>query len=608
MNKQADIPIPLSTVSLIGLAKGTLSLAILLSMASAALSILPMWLIYGIVTELSQTAPDMSYIWQQIGWIALALLLRWALMALAHVQAHTGAFRIQHLLKLAMARRLGEVPLAFFSQRGSGSLRRTMTDDVNSLEGFYAHMLPDAVASATIPLVAIILLLSADWRLGLATLIPVPLALLAQWWFMRNSGERMREWSALQKRIADQVGEYIRGIHVVKTFGLSARSFGELATAIHGAVDWVRGYTREAASGWVIFTALITASLIVVAPLGAYLAINGQLAFATLVLFLLLSPSVLSPLLRLTFTFGEQTQRLEAMERIGNILAAKPLSDNAVSDLPQQNLALTFDKVCQRYDQQQVLKDVSFNAPGGQLTAIVGASGSGKSTLLRLVARLYEYESGSVNVGGKAVTDWPLDELLGRISIVFQDVFLFHGSVRDNLRMARPQASEEELIEAAKAARAHDFIQALPQGYETMLGERGARLSGGERQRISIARALLKDAPILLLDEATASVDADNEVYIQQALNELCRNRTVLMIAHRLHTVMHAQQIVVMDEGQVAGCGSHDELLRDCPAYQHLWQAYQNVRHWTLKSTTSIPQANSTFNEANASAEQETEQ
>jgi ATP-binding cassette subfamily B protein len=225
---------------------------------------------------------------------------------------------------------------------------------------------------------------------------------------------------------------------------------------------------------------------------------------------------------------------------------------------------------------------VSFRAEAGSLTALVGASGSGKSTLVRLLPRLYEYESGSVRVGGLDVRDWPLDALLSRIGIVFQEVFLFHGTVAENLRLARPAATQDELEAAAHAARAHDFIMALPQGYDTPLGERGARLSGGERQRLSIARALLKNAPILLLDEATASIDAENEAAIQAALQTLCRDRTVLMIAHRLRTVMHADRIVVLDAGRVAGIGRHDDLLRECAVYRKLWNDHEAARDWAL--------------------------
>lgn len=577
---------PLSLTRLLGLAPGPVAVSIVCAMLAAGLSILPLWLIYRMVVELEGVSPSMTFIWQQIALIALVLMLRWALMAVSHVQAHKGAFRIQHRLKLAMVRRLGEVPLSFFSGRGSGPLRRVVNDDANSMEGFFAHMLPDIAASATVPVLAAALLMAVDWPLGLAAVAPLPLALLGQWWFMRGSGKRMRQWSELQQRIAGQVSEYIRGIHLIKTYGLSARSFGELALAIRGAVDWVSGFARQSSGAWVVFVALLGSGLVIVAPWGAWRALNQDLELSTLVLFLLVAPTVLSPLLRLTFAVGEQAQRQEALKRIGDILEAPPLQQAHADGLPATGLAIEFRNVSQRYHDNWVLDGVSFTASAGQLTAIVGASGAGKSTLLSVVARLYEYQRGEILVGGREIREWPLDELLQRFGVVLQEVFLFHGSVRDNLRMARPSASDEDIEQAARAARAHDFITGLPEGYDTDIGERGARLSGGERQRISIARALLKDAPILLLDEATASIDADNEVYIQQALNRLCRNRTVLMIAHRLATIRHADRIVVMDEGRVVGCGRHEQLLATCEAFRRLWAADQQARQWTLGSTT----------------------
>ncbi|MFA5495057.1 MAG: ABC transporter ATP-binding protein [Porticoccaceae bacterium] len=575
---------PQTFPGLIGLARRELGWAVATAVLSAALSVAPFWFLYRIAIELFSAQPDLREVWH-LAWWALGLLaLRWALMAVSHVLAHTGAFAVQHRLRLGMARRLGEVPLSFFAGRGSGSLRRTLTDDVNSLEGFLAHMLPDAVASAAVPLAALALLFAADWRLALAALAPLPLALAAQAWMMRGSAVRMREWSALQKRIADQVGEYVRGVHVVKSFGLDARSFGELADALRGAATWVAGYARSSSSGWVLFTGLLSANLVVVAPLGAWLHARGMLDLPTYVLFLLVAPAVPLPLLRLTFTFGEQMQRAEALGRINDVLAAPGLAEPADARVPEGPLDLEFIDVRHRYGERLALDGVSFRAEAGRLTALVGASGSGKSTLARLLPRLYEFESGSVRVGGVDVREWPLDALLARLGIVFQDVFLLHGSVAENLRLARPDASDAQVEAAARAAQAHDFIMALPQGYATPLGERGARLSGGERQRLSIARALLKDAPILLLDEATASVDAENEALIQQALDELCRDRSVLMIAHRLRTVMHADRIVVMAQGRVAGQGRHDELLLDCPDYQRLWRDHEAARDWSLGS------------------------
>jgi len=599
MSSPRPIPSPLNFRALLGLAAWPLGGAIVTAIGSAALSIAPLWFIYRIAVELFAPLPDSAEVWRLASWAVALLLLRWALMVASHVLAHTGAFAIQHRLRVGMARHLGKVPLSFFSGRGAGSLRRTLTDDVNGLEGFFAHMLPDMVAAAAVPLVACSLLFIADWRLALAALAPLPFALLAQVWWMRGMGERMREWADLQKRIANQVGEYVRGVHVVKSFGLDARSFGELAAAVRGAVSWVEDYARSTAGGWVLFSALLTANLVVVAPLGAWLHMQGTLDLATYVLFLLVAPSVLAPLLRLMFALSEQVQRVQAVERISAVLATEPLresSDDIAAKIPAASapLDIEFSGVSHRYgDSGLAVSDVSFRARAGQLTALVGTSGSGKSTLVRLVARLYEFESGALRVGKMDVREWPLDTLLARLGIVFQEVFLFDGTVRENLALARPEATNAQIEAAARAACAHEFICALPQGYDTPLGERGARLSGGERQRISIARALLKNAPVLLLDEATASVDAESEAEIRQALAVLCRGRTVLMIAHRLHSVIHADQIVVMDGGRVAGQGTHTELLRDCTAYQQLWGDHEAARDWSLGRETeaSAPSA-----------------
>lgn len=573
---------PLNFFRLLFIAPWSLAFAIVTGIGSAALSIAPCWLIYLMAVEIFKSQPDMSYVWHLVWWTLGLLFVRWSLMVISHITAHMGAFLIQHRLKMAMARQLGKVPLSFFTGRGTGSLRKTLTDDVNGLEGFFAHMLPDAVAAATVPVIAMVLLFFADWRMALAALSPLPFAFIAQWLWMRNMRQQLAQWNLLQKKIANVVGEYVRGIHVVKTFGLATHSFGELANAIRGAAQWVASYAQQSAGGWTVFTGLLTANIIVVAPVGAWLYLHGSLDMPTYILFLLVAPVVLSPLLRLTFAMGEQMQRAEALHRIDEILLAKTLSDHRDTPIPEQPFDITFEHVRHRYGERLAIDDISFTAKAGKLTALVGASGSGKSTLIQLVARLYEFEAGKVSVGGVDVRDWPLDSLLAQLGIVFQDVFLFHGTVRDNLRVANQKASNADIEAAAKAACAHDFIMDLPLGYDTPLGDRGARLSGGERQRLSIARALLKNAPILLLDEATASIDAENETLIQQALNTLSQGRTVLMIAHRLRCVMHADQIIVMDKGHIVGQGNHQSLLADCAVYQRLWHDSENARDWVL--------------------------
>ncbi|XDF37329.1 ABC transporter ATP-binding protein [Paracidovorax avenae] len=576
--------------ALVRMAPLSLGAAALLAVASAALSLAPFWMLYRMALELAAPQADVAQIRTLALQVLGLVLARWLLMALSHGCAHWGAFAVLYRLRLALARRLLRVPMGFFARQGSGVLRKTVIDDTQAMEGFLAHMLPDAAAAATVPLAALALLFAADWRLALASLAPLPVALLFQVRMLRGSAARMHEWHEVQTRIAGRIVEYLRGMPVVKVFGLSARAFGDFAQAVQSAVRWVELYAASSAAGWAVFVGLLTANLVVVAPLAAWLHARGEVDTATVLLFLLVAPAVLQPLLRLTFAFGEQARRAEALARISTILAAPaPAEPSGATGLPPRDAphGIAFEAVHFAYegcdaDDAPALADLGFTAPAGGLTALVGPSGSGKSTVARLVPRLFDASAGCVRVAGRDVRDWPPDELLSRIAIVFQDVLLFHGTVRDNLRIARPDADDAALRAAARAARALDFIERLPQGWDTPLGERGARLSGGERQRLSIARALLKDAPILLLDEATAHADAENEWLIQQALAEACQGRTVLMIAHRLQTVAAADHIVVLQAGCVAGQGRHDALLADCPLYRRLWDDQQQAGDWQL--------------------------
>ncbi|MBB6558367.1 ATP-binding cassette subfamily B protein [Acidovorax soli] len=581
---------PLGFAGLIGMAPWALLGASLLAIASAALSLAPFYVLYRMALAIFAPVPDTEAIRHLALLAVAAIALRWLMMAASHALAHLGAFSVLFQLRLRLARQLARVPMDFFARHGSGSLRKTVVDDTGAMEGFLAHMLPDVVASLTVPLAALALMAAMDWRLTLAALAPLPVAVLLQAVLLRDSGERMREWHGLQAGIATQIVEFLRGMPVVKVFGLSAQSFGRLDDAIQGAVRWVDRYSAGSAGGWAMFMALLSANLVVVAPLGAWLHARGQVDAATLVLFLLVAPLVLQPLLRLTFAFGEQARRAEALRRIGEVLAAPVLRDVPGAQAPALAVphGIAFDNVEFAYGdgvgEAQALQGISFEAPAGRVTALVGPSGAGKSTVARLLPRLHEVSGGAVRVAGRDVRQWPQAALLSRMAIVFQEVHLFHGTVRDNLRMARPGASDEELVAAATTARAHDFIVRLPQGYDTPIGERGARLSGGERQRLSIARALLKDAPIVLLDEAMAHADAENELLIQQALDVACQGRTVLVIAHRLHTVRQAAHIVVLDQGRIAGQGRHEELLAGCALYRQLWRDHEDARDWTLGS------------------------
>jgi ATP-binding cassette subfamily B protein len=415
-----------------------------------------------------------------------------------------------------------------------------------------------------------------------------PLAIGAMAIAMRDVGKAHQHWNDIQHRMNTSLLEYFHGIHVIKTFGLSAQRFGDLARSIEEGLAWMEGFMRTNGRGYGAFGALIGSSLVVLVPMGGWFYLHGTLSLEALVLFLVLGPQLLSSMMRLMFAWGNLDRIKASNARIQDILTTPELV-TAGGHAPLAHHGISFHDVGFRYDEAapEALRDVSFEAPPGKITALVGPSGAGKTTLVRLVPRLWEATSGVVALGGVDVRSLPLDQLLSRVSMVFQEVFLFHGTVRDNLKLARPDATDEQIEAACRAARAYDFIQALPERYETLLGERGARLSGGEKQRLSIARAILKDAPILLLDEATAFADPENEARIQEALAELCVGRTVLIVAHRLSTIATADHIVVLDGGRVADQGTHDALLARCSPYQRLWRSHTEALDWSLGKSTA---------------------
>ena len=577
---------PLTFLRLAVLAPWSLGGAVLLAILSAALALVPVLLLHRIAVALVADRPDTAAVRALAGLAALAVFGRWVLMSASHALAHAGAFAVLHRLRLQLADRLAVVPMSLLGRHGSGGLRRIVIDDVASMEGFLAHMLPDAAAALVTPPLALALLLAFDWRLGLAALAPLPLAVLLQAWMMRGARVRMEEWHGIQARIAMRMVDYLRGMPVVKLFGLSARSFGDFAAAVEEAVRWVNAYAARLSLGWALFGALLGGGLPLVAGLGAWLHLRGEVDGATLALFLLMAPVVLQPLMRLTFALGEQERRQGALARIAALLTAPAVAERPAAAVPTPVVPrdVAFRDVRFSYEDGRapVLAGVSFTAKAGAVTALVGPSGAGKSTLLRLLSRHADVRDGALLVAGQDVRDWPADALLAEIGVVFQEVFLFHGTVRDNLLVARDDADEAAMIGAARAARFHEVVLAMPQGYDTPIGERGFRLSGGERQRLSIARALLKDAPILLLDEATSAADAENEALIRQALAALCRGRTVLTVAHRLSSVRRADRIVVLENGAVAGQGIHEELLECCPLYRRLWADHEQAANWRL--------------------------
>lgn len=569
--------------SLLALQRTLVVVAALASIGAAALALAPFFVVARIANAIYASPPNLAAVQSLALLAAAALVLRYVFVALANMVAHIAAYRILHDLRVRLAKKLGAVPLSFFSTHGMGELKKTLMDDVNAIEAFVAHHFPDAVAAVAVPISVGVALFWVDWRMTLACLAMAPLALGAMSVAMRDVGKADLQWNDIQERTNGALLEYLRGIHVIKTFGLTARRFGDLSRSIDDGLRWMEGFMRTNGRGYGAFGTLIGSSLLVLVPLGGWLYTRGSLTLESLVLFLVLGPQLLMSLMRLMFAWGNVDKIRASNARIQALLATPDLETRTTRAQPAHD-GVTFRGVGFRYTEggREVLQDVSFEAPPGKVTALVGPSGAGKTTLLRLVPRLWEATSGTVELGGVDVRSLPLDTLLSRLSMVFQDVFLFHGTVRENLRLARPDATDEQIDAACRAARAYDFIQALPNEYETLLGERGARLSGGERQRLSIARALLKDAPVLLLDEATAFADPANEARIQDALSELCAGRTVLVVAHRLSSVATADRIVVVDGGRVVDQGTHTDLLARCALYQSLWTNHTKSLDWSL--------------------------
>lgn len=576
--------------SLLGLQAPLVAGAALSSTLAAALALVPFFVVARMATAIYATPPDLASVRSLALVAAGALVTRYVFVAGANMLAHVAAFRVLHDLRLRLAKKLGAVPLSFFSRHGAGELKKTLLDDVNSIEGFVAHHFPDAVAAFIVPISTAIALAWVDWRMALASLVMAPVAVLTMAVAMRDVGKAHAQWNDIQSRMNTSLLEYLRGIHVIKTFGLTARRFGDLSRSIEEGLAWMAGFMRTNGRGYGAFGSIVGSSLVVLVPVGGWLYTRGALSLEDLVLFLVLGPQLLMSLMRLMFAWGNVDKIKAANARIQAIIAVADLETTA-SDARPAHDGIAFRDVGFRYDDDgpEVLHGVSFEAPAGKVTALVGHSGAGKTTLVRLVPRLWEAASGSVELGGVDVKSLPLDALLSRVSMVFQDVFLFHGTVRDNLRLARPDATDEQIDAACRAARAYDFIQALPKKYETLLGERGARLSGGEKQRLSIARALLKDAPVLLLDEATAFADPENEARIQEAISELCVGRTVLVVAHRLSTIAGADHIVVLDGGRVDDQGTHDELLGRSALYQRAWESHTEALDWSLGETGPSP-------------------
>jgi ATP-binding cassette subfamily B protein len=571
-----------------------ISASAMLSAASAVASFVPYIAVYYIIRELVLHMGDLSVIdgnymislgFLSVGGVIAAIALNFSALMCSHV----AAFKTLYELKLDFLRHIAALPLGFHTQNPTGKLRKVVDENIEKLEGFIAHQFPDLVAAFVTPVTAVVLLFFFDWRMGLCCLVPIVLIFVLQ--AVATGGKHGRE--ILKKRqdsledMNNAAVEYVRGVSVVKAFNQTVFSFRRFYDAIKNYGDWAWGYTKAFRLPLVIFITLLNAIYLFLIPLLIFLygGVTDYPAFAFSALFYLIFSMALPGLfMRIMYVSHGANQIWDGIARMDRVLDTPALPE-AKAPKQAHDYTVTFDDVTFSYnaeDEAIALNGVSFTARQGEITALVGPSGGGKSTIAHLIPRFYDVAGGSVRVGGVDVREMDSDCLMSIVGFVFQDVFLFKQSIMENLLIGNPEATREEAVTAAKAAQCHEFIEALPNGYDTVIGTRGIHLSGGERQRIVIARSILKNAPILVLDEATSFADPENEQKIQLALSALIKNKTVVMIAHRLSTVRGADNIIVIDKGCVVEQGNHDDLLAAHGKYSRMWEQYSEAFDWAI--------------------------
>ena len=560
-----------------------------LAAAGALLALVPFGYIWRILREVIEVAPQYENAVHvtQYGWMAVAFAVVAVLIYIAGLMcSHLAAFRIATNLRLAMVKHIATLPLGAIEQFGSGKLRRTISETAGAAETYLAHQLPDqAKAMATIAGL-LTLLLAFDWRLGLLSLVPVALAFAVM---TSMTGKKMQEqMTQYQNALADMSGEaveYVRGIPVVKTFGQTVFSFKKFKGTIDNYERWVIAYTKQLRWPMTFYTLAVN-SVFVFLIAGAFLFASGGTdggALLNLLFYIIITPVISLTLTKLMFMSENGMIVQDAITRIDRVLESPSLSSSNAPKHPKDS-SVALDHVTFSYDGvKNALEDISLSIGTGQTVAFVGPSGGGKSTLAALIARFFDPQSGKISIGGVNVKDIDKSELMDTVSFVFQNSRLIKGSILDNVRMGKPNATDGEVLAALSAAQCMDIIEKFPDGVRTVIGSQGVYLSGGETQRLAIARAMLKNAPVLILDEATAFADPDNETKVQAAFNALAKGRTVIMIAHRLSTVVNADRIYVLKEGRLAESGSFAELSGQADSlFGTMWRDYQQSVQWKV--------------------------
>ena len=557
----------------VGERNSKMRISILLAVLGEMFGIVPFLMVALLADELYRGTATIQRVLFFSGIAAICQLIKMLLTWRSSLMSHKISFTILKNIRETITDRMAKVSMGVMLETPTGTFKNLIVDNVAKLEDSMAHFMPELPSNIAAPLCSILLIFILDWRMGLASLITIPLGILFFAAMMRGYGPRMENYMRSANDMNSSLVEYVNGIQVIKAFNRSASSYGKYSESVNYFHDstmewWSQCWFWNAAA-----RAVLPSTLLGTLPVGAWLYMEGTLSLPVFLISLVVPMGVVAPLMKVS----------EAMEQVsmikGNLEQVTAFLKTPELVRPSEPVSLgertyQFEDVHFGYKETEVLHGISFQTRPGTMTAIVGPSGSGKSTIAKLMAGFWDVTSGSVRFGGQDIRQIPFEQLMGEISYVAQDNFLFDKSIQENIHMGNPAATDEEVEAVAKAANCHEFIMQLDQGYDTMSGDAGDRLSGGERQRITIARAMLKQASVVILDEATAYADPENEALIQQAISKLVAGKTLIVVAHRLNTIRNADQILVVANGNIAGRGTQEELLRKCPIYQKMWQDY----------------------------------
>lgn len=564
----------------------------ILSAVSALTALVPFWYIWKIINEVLKASPNFGSAQNltHYGIMAMAYaIISYLIYIGALLCSHLAAFRIAANMRIDITEHIAKLPIGFTDSFGSGKLRKIINDSTAATETYLAHQLPDKYAAMATPVGLLALLLVFDWRLGLLSLVPVAVGFAVMSAMTgKRMEEKMRQYGNALAAMSNEAVEYVRGIPVVKTFGQSVFSFKKFKATIDEYKKWVLAYTKDMRLPMMLYTAAIN-GVFAFLILGAFWFTNGTVTsefFVNLLFYIIITPVISVTLTKIMYMSEEGMVIGDAIERIDSVLNAEPMS---VGNNPQnpKDASVELENVHFSYDgKKEAVSGISLKIKGGQTVAFVGPSGGGKSTLASLISRFFDVNSGSIKIGGVDVRDIPKDELMNTVSFVFQNSKLIKASILDNVKMGKSNATDEEVLNALRAAQCMDIIEKFPDGVNTVIGSRGVYLSGGEMQRIAIARAVLKNAPIIILDEATAFADPDNEVKVQKAFAKLSEGKTVIMIAHRLSTVRNADCIYVISDGKVAEYGNRAELIEKKGMFYKMQNDYQSSVSWKVSNET----------------------